>query len=83
MDREKVEAIFAKYPALKSFIAAGIVTLKAARTILDVDRWLMFDIYTQLLEAGAVVGTGSASWRASPALLEYLEEQRNGSQQDY
>lgn len=73
MDRARVEKLFQKYPKLVVFITAGTITLKAARTILDVDRWLMYDIFTELLEAGAVVGTGATSWRASKDLVAYME----------
>ena len=42
--------------------------------MLDIDRYLMQDIYKKLIQAGAVVGVSSSCFRASPAMLEYLKE---------
>jgi hypothetical protein len=76
MDIERLEKLFQKYPKLENFIGAGMVTLKAARNILELDRWLMYDVYTELLDIGAVRGTGATSWRATDECLKYLEERR-------
>jgi len=78
MDVERLERLFEKYPKLENFIAAGNITLKAARTILGFaeDRHLMYDIYAELLEIGAVEGTGAVSWRATPELKTYMKERK-------
>lgn len=77
MDKAKVEELFQKFPKLADFICAGTISLKAARTILDVDRWLMYDIFTKLLQYGAVFATGPTSWRATNEMKEYQNDRKN------
>lgn len=67
---------FEKYPKLEAFICAGTISLKAARTILDVDKDYMYTLYLELLQAGAVVGCGSTTFRATPELKKYIDRRR-------
>ena len=67
---------FEKYPKLEIFIAAGTVSLKMAREILDVDRYFMYDIYKELVMAGAVTSSGNNCWRATPELKEFLKKRK-------
>lgn len=76
MDRQIVLKWFEKYPVLENFIGAGTISLKAAREILDVDRYFMYDIFKELLVAGAVTSSGANAWRATPELKEFLRERR-------
>lgn len=76
MNTEVVLKWFQKYPALENFIGAGTISLKAAREILQIDRYFMYDIYLELLEAGAIHGVGTNSFKASPELKQLLEERR-------
>ena len=76
MDTEVVYKWFRKYPKLEVFIGAGTISLKMAREILDVDRHFMFDMYLELIEAGAVRGCGSNSFRATQDLQELLTQRR-------
>lgn len=76
MDKEVVDKWFGKYPKLEVFVTAGTISLKMARTILDVDRYFMYDMYTELLIAGAVTASGSNSFRATPELKDYIDERR-------
>lgn len=69
-----VEEIITKYPELGVILRAGVVSIKLTREMLDIDRYLMQDIYKKLIQAGAVVGVSSSCFRASPAMLEYLKE---------
>ena len=69
-----VEEIITKYPELGVVLRAGVVSIKLTREMLDIDRYLMQDIYKKLIQAGAVVGVSSSCFRASPAMLEYLKE---------
>lgn len=69
-----VEEILTKYPELGVVLRAGVVSIKLTREMLDIDRYLMQDIYKKLIQAGAVVGVSSSCFRASPAMLEYLKE---------
>lgn len=78
MDFDKTVVLkwFDKYPDLEKFIGAGTISLKAAREIIGVDRYFMYDIYKELLVAGAVTACGNNSFRATPALKELLQERR-------
>lgn len=68
-----VEEVITKYPELGVVLRAGVVSIKLTREMLDIDRYLMQDIYKKLIQAGAVVGVSSSCFRASPAMLEYLK----------
>lgn len=76
MNKDVVLKWFEKYPTFENFIGAGTISLKAAREILQVDRYFMYDIYLELLEAGAIRGVGSNAFRASPELQKFLKERR-------
>ena len=75
-DEEVVLKWFNKYPKLETFIGAGTISLKMAREILDVDRYYMYDMYLELLQAGAVTSSGSNGFRATKPLLAFLRERR-------
>ena len=76
LDIKTVLKWFEKYPKLENFIDAGTISLKMAREILAVDRYFMFDIYKELIVAGAVISSGNNSWRATPELKKFLKERR-------
>lgn len=76
MDLAVVEKWLNRYPKLENFIDAGTISLKMAREILEVDRYFMYDIFKELLVAGAVTASGTNSWRATRALKVYLRERR-------
>lgn len=76
MDKATVDKWFSRYPKLETFVAAGTISLKMAREILSVDRYHMYDIYLELVQAGAVTACNPNCWRATPALKEYLYERR-------
>lgn len=75
-DREKVEAIFNKYPQLEIVLSGGMVSRKLCRELLDIDKWLMDEIYKELILAGAVKGTSSSSFRAKEDTLTLIKERR-------
>lgn len=75
-DEEVVLKWFNKYPKLETFIGAGTISLKMAREILDVDRYFMYDMYLELVQAGAVTSSGSNGFRATKPLLAFLRERR-------
>ena len=75
-DEKVVLKWFNKYPKLETFIGAGTISLKMAREILDVDRYYMYDMYLELLQAGAVTSSGSNGFRATKPLLAFLRERR-------
>ena len=76
LDKLCVDKYFKKHPKLEVFIGAGTISLKMSRKILDVDRYYMFDVFCDLVEAGAVYKSGCNNWRATKELQEYLNERR-------
>ena len=58
--------------------------MKMVRELIDVDRWLMQDIYKQLVVAGAVEGVSSSCFKASKPCKVYLQERaiRKGVEED-
>lgn len=68
---------FERYPKLETFIGAGTISLKMAREIIGVDRWFMYDMYCELVQAGAVTPSGSNCFRATKALQALLRERRD------
>lgn len=76
MDRAVVLKWFTKYPKLETFIGAGTISLKMSRKILDVDRYFMYDMFCELVTAGAIKPSGNNGFRATKELQEFLEERR-------
>lgn len=76
MNKKVVDKWFERYPKLETFIGAGTISLKMARKILDVDRYFMFDMFCELVEAGAIYKSGSNNFRATKELQQYLDERR-------
>ena len=81
-DVQVVEKWLDRYPKLEDFMDAWAISLKMAREILGVDRWFMYDMFKEFIQAGAVTASGTNSWRATKELKEYLktrrETKRNG-----
>ena len=73
LDTKTVDKYIEKYPELYQLLHSGVITQKITRTVLDIDRWLMEDLYLKLLLAGAVKGYASGSFKATEECLEYLE----------
>lgn len=76
LNKDIVLKWFEKYPKLETFIGAGTISLKMAREILDVDRYFMYDMFLELVQAGAVVASGGSGFRATKALQALLKERR-------
>lgn len=76
LNKEIIDKWFNAYPKLETFIGAGTISLKMAREILNVDRYFMYDIYKELVVAGAVTACGNNAWRATAELKDYLKERR-------
>lgn len=72
MDEQVVEKWFDRYPKLETICCVGTVSLKMAREVLRIDRYEMYDIFIELVEANAVYQSGSSCFRATPALREYV-----------
>lgn len=78
-DRTKVERILNNYPQLEVIMSSGMVSKKLCRELLDIDKWLMDDLYKELLLAGAIKGTSSSMFRAKEDTLELIRERRERS----
>ena len=76
LDKAVVTKWFERYPKLETIIGAGTISLKMAREIIGVDRWFMYDLYCELIQAGAVTASGSNGFRATQRLQEILKERR-------
>lgn len=77
LNKDVVERMFDRYPKLATIICAGTVSLKATREILGIERYECYQVYLDLLEAGAIYGSGSNCYRATPSLKEYMLERNN------
>ena len=75
-DRKKVEKILDRYPQLEIVLSGGMVSKKLCRELLDIDKWLMDDLYKDLLLAGAIKGTSSSSFKAKEDTLALIRERR-------
>ena len=74
MDTALVERMFNEYPKLETIICAGTVSLKATREILGIDRYECYQLYLDLLEGGAIYGSGSNCYRATSQLKDFVRE---------
>ena len=74
-----LERCFEKFPKLAQFIAAGTISLKMSREILGIDRYLMTDIFYELVCMGAVNSYGNNCWRATPECQQYIKDRKEDS----
>lgn len=79
MDVTELEKIFTKYPELKNFITAGVISHKRACRLLGdmglpLQGWEMDDLTDQLILIGAVKPLKGRSWTATPDCILYMEE---------
>lgn len=79
-DRKKVEKILDRYPQLEIVLSSGMVSKKLCRELLDIDKWLMDDLYKDLLLAGAIKGTSSSSFKAKDDTLALIRERRSNAE---
>lgn len=76
-NEEVVMDIFKQYPKIFAFVTAGTISLKAARMILDIDKDTMYNVYLELIQAGAIVGVGYNCFRASDDLKKWIVTLQN------
>lgn len=82
-DRKKVEKILDRYPQLEIVLSSGMVSKKLCRELLDIDKWLMDDLYKDLLLAGAIKGTSSSSFKAKDDTLALIRERRSVTESNW
>ena len=75
-DRAKVEVILNRYPQLDVILSSGMVSKKMCRELLDIDKWLMDDLYKELILAGAVKGSSSSTFKAKEDTIALIRERR-------
>ena len=72
----EVNRILNRYPQLEVILSSGMVSKKLCRELLDIDKWLMDDLYKDMLLAGAIKGTSSSSFRAKDDTLLLIKRRR-------
>ena len=77
LDKDVIDKILDQYTTLEVILLGGVVGMKMVREVLDIDRWLMQDIYKKLLLAQAVYGVTTSSFKATPLMVQYIKERRN------
>ena len=75
-DKEKVIAILDRYPQLDVILSSGMVSKKMCRELLDIDKWLMDDLYKELILAGAVKGSSSSTFKAKEDTIALIHQRR-------
>lgn len=77
LDVEKLNKLLDTYPQLEIILLSGMVSMKMCRELLDIDRWLMNDIYKELILAQAVTGISSSCFRAKQDTILTIKERRD------
>lgn len=77
LNEERLEEMLKQYPQLAIALCAGVVSVKMARELIDVDRWYMSDLYKELIKCGAVEGTSSSCFKATKEAREYIKARRD------
>lgn len=75
-NKEKVERILNNYPQLEIVLLGGMVSKKLCRELLDIDKWLMDDLYKDLLLAGAIKGVSSSMFKAKDDTLALIRARK-------
>lgn len=70
---DKVNQWLEMYPRLAVVFCVGTISLKDCREMIGCDRYIMRDIYMDLLEAFAIVGCGGSAFRATKEVKEYAK----------
>jgi site-specific DNA-adenine methylase len=80
VDERIVTKRFQEHPKLEIFIGAGTISLRMAREILGVDRYYMYDLFKELVLAGAIVACSGNTFRATTELKDFLKQRRQHEQ---
>lgn len=75
LDEAKLQECIRIHPMLVSVLRAGAMSRKMARNILDLDKWLMDELYITLMLAGAIRTSQSGYFKATPECLEYIRKE--------
>ena len=75
-DKTKVERVLNRYPQLEIIMLSGAVSKKMCRELLDIDKWLMDELYKDLILAGAVTGVSSSMFKAKEDTVLLIRQRR-------
>lgn len=79
LETKKFETLLDKYPQLEIILLSGVVSIKMCRELLDIDKWLMQDLYKELVLMQAVTGISSSNFRAKPDAVLIIKERREAN----
>jgi hypothetical protein len=72
MDKSRLDKCIDAYPMLVPVLRGGSISRKVTREILGIDKYLMDELFIELLTSGAIVTSPSGYFRASLECIEYL-----------
>lgn len=81
-NEERFKELVKDKPALIIILGAGVASHKMTREMLDLDKYLMRELYKELMYCGAVEGVSSSCFKATKEcrelILAHKEELLNG-----
>lgn len=73
-NEEKVRELLTKYPKLIIAFKAGLISRRLCRDILEITKWEMDDLYTDLVRAGAIKVLSSSAFRATEDTMNVIAQ---------
>lgn len=73
-NEEKVRELLSKYPKLVIAFKAGLISRRLCRDILEISKWDMDDLYTDLVRAGAIKVLSSSAFRATEETMNIIAQ---------
>lgn len=73
-NEEKVRELLTKYPKLIIAFKAGLISRRLCRDILEITKWEMDDLYTDLVRAGAIKVLSSSAFRATEDTMNIIAQ---------
>ena len=73
-NEEKVRDSLTKYPKLVIAFKAGLISRRLCRDILEITKWEMDDLYTDLVRAGAIKVLSSSAFRATEDTMNVIAQ---------
>lgn len=73
-NEEKVRELLTKYPKLIIAFKAGLISRRLCRDILEITKWEMDDLYTNLVRAGAIKVLSSSAFRATEDTMNIIAQ---------
>lgn len=73
-NEDKVRELLSKYPKLVIAFKAGLISRRLCRDILEISKWDMDDLYTDLVRAGAIKVLSSSAFRATEETMNVIAQ---------